>query len=336
MFIFGLAIHVPPQCFSNVFENHHLMQRLMLRRDKRAKTHPFLWCRFAFLQSKRVASFLTDKVPIGTVSPRMMKALLLISSFTLGLMHPTYSSQVWSESSFTSGFGPVTRADLIRFQIEKDYSLKYSHSKRDLYRIVQNAMNEANPKRVGMSIPESNKLAREVVNVGQCFGVDPIVLTALIWRESNFVQKSTSERGAVGLTQMTQTAVKEVLERLNPRSPRKLDHLRTLVKKCSPSLYERLPYEVSADTVAAWKNSVAIHATDALVMGTLLLKLNLASNYKYARKFEIYRSALEKYNGDPKVKIRFAKDVLTLAKRMISQPEIALNESKFLSSIRGL
>lgn len=251
-------------------------------------------------------------------------------------MHPTYSSQVWSESAFTSGFGPVTRSDLIKFQIEKDYVLKYSFSKRDLYRIVQQAMNEANPKRQGLSISESNLLTREVVNVAQCFGIDPIVFAALIWRESNFKPKSTSERGAVGLTQMTQTGIREVLDRLNPHSLRKLSHLRSMVKKCSPQMYERLPVELSADIIAAWKNSVAKIHTDALVMGALLLKLNLASNYKYARKIEIYRSALEKYNGDPKVKVQFARDVLTLSKRMISQPEIALNTSKFLSSIQGL
>ena len=266
----------------------------------------------------------------------MIKAFLILSLLSFGVMHPIYSSQGWAESSFTSGLGPVTRADLIRFQIERDYSLKYSLSQRDLYRIVQEAVNEANPQHVGMSIAESNRLTRNVVNVAQCFGIDPIIFTALIWRESNFKPKAQSDRGALGLTQMTQTGIKEVLDRLNPRSARKLKHLRSLVRKCSPALYSRLPVELSADIVAAWKNSVALIPTDALVVGAVLLKLNLANNYRYARKMDIYRSALEHYNGDPKVKVQFARDVLTLSKRMVSQPEIALNESKFLQSIRGL
>jgi hypothetical protein len=280
-------------------------------------------------------TILTDDRGMGTVTPRMTKTAFILSLFTFGIMHPTYSSQVWSESSFSTGFGPVTRSDLIKFQIEKDYGLKYSFSKRDLYRIVQTAVNEANPKHVGLTVNESNHLTRDVVNVSQCFGIDPIMFTGLIWRESNFKPNSTSERGAAGLTQMTQTGIREVLDRLNPRSARKLGHLRSLVKKCSPKFYERLSADVSADATTAWKTSVSKNHVDALVMGALLLKLNLASNYKYFRKFEIYRSALEKYNGDPKVKVRFANDVLTLAKRMISQPEIALNESKFLSSIAG-
>ena len=101
----------------------------------------------------------------------------------------------------------------------------------------------------------------------------------------------------------------------------------------------RVPMELSADTLAAWKNSVAFSHQDALVMGALLLKINLASSHSgrgSASTVAIYEKALQRYNGDPKVKEQFAKDVLLLAKRMIALPEVVLNDSRFLSQIRDL
>jgi hypothetical protein len=205
--------------------------------------------------------------------------------------------------------------------------------------VVQKAINEANPKHEGLDVSEISFLSREVVRVSKCYGVDPVIFTGLIWRESNFKPGSISERYAVGLTQMTSSGIREVLERLSPTSHRRLGHLRSLVQKCSPNFIGRVPYEVSEDTLAAWRNSVEFSRGDALVMGALLLKINLASTNllkTQANEIETYRDALEHYNGDPAIKVQFANDVLQLAKRMILLPEVALNESKFLSQIRGL
>ncbi len=260
----------------------------------------------------------------------MIKAVLFTFTFIFGLIHSTYSSPVVPED-----FRVSSRSEQIRFQIEKNFSFKSTPSKQELYQIIQRAMIEANPKKVGLGPDESAYLSRQVVHVSQCYGIDPVIFAALIWRESNFKPKSVSERGAVGLTQMTQTGVQEVLERLNEKSYRRLNHLRVLVRRCNPQFFDRLPTEISADTLAAWKNSVALVHLDALVMGALLLKINLATAPHRHDQVGIYRSALEKYNGDPKVKAKFAVDVFQLSKRMTDFPEIASIESKFLTSIQG-
>ena len=74
-------------------------------------------------------------------------------------------------------------------------------------------------------------------------------------------------------------------------------------------------------------------------MGALLFKINLASSApetKRLGKIGIYEEALKRYNGDDEIKAQFAQDILLLSKRMIELPEVAENDSKFLSQIRGL
>jgi hypothetical protein len=268
----------------------------------------------------------------------MFRSLFLVPVF-LGLMHPTFSSEFERDDVSTSEGVLFTKGSRVRFQIEREFKLKSRTSKRELAVIIQRSINEANPKHLGLDISEINLLSREMIRVSECYGIDPVIFTGLVWRESNFKPGSESERGAAGLTQMTNTGIQEVLERLSPTSHRRLGHLRSLVKKCSVGFLNRVPVEISADTVAAWKNNVAFSNTDALVMGALLLKINLASTNPVRSRgntVETYRDALERYNGDPEIKEQFAKDVLLLAKRMIALPEVALNDSKFLSLIRDL
>lgn len=269
----------------------------------------------------------------------MFKALFLLFSTFIGLMHPTYSSEFSHEDGFQiNGFSGSKNA-LFRFQIERDFSLKTKLSRLEVVDQVSKAIDQANPRHDGLSVAQAHSLSHELVKVAGCYGVDPAVFTSLIWRESNFRPRAVSETGASGLTQMTRQGIQEVLERLNPISNRRLGYLRTLAKKCNPEFFERVPVVISADTLAAWKNSVSHSNTDALVMGALLLKINLASVGPRTEKLNrvtIYQAALEKYNGDPKIKVQFAQDVLMLSKRMIALPEVALNDSKFLSQIQGL
>jgi hypothetical protein len=269
----------------------------------------------------------------------MLRSFLFLLPLVLGIMHPTFSSQFDRDDISSTEGVPLTKNSLFRFQIEREFKLNSRTSKRELYSVIQKSINEANPKHQGLGIFEINQLSREVVRVSECYGIDPVVYTGLLWRESNFKPGSVSGRGAVGLSQMTSTGIEEVLDRLSPVSHRRLGHLRSLVKKCNPGFLNRVPMQVSADTLAAWKNSVAFSHVDSLVMGALLLKINLASTTPKQSKpkaIEAYREALERYNGDPEIKEQFAKDVLMLSKRMIALPEVALNESKFLSQIRGL
>jgi soluble lytic murein transglycosylase-like protein len=258
----------------------------------------------------------------------------------IGLAHPTYSSQFERDDVSTAEGLSLSKYSMIRFQIERNFKLKSRISKHELYSVIDRSINEANPKHLDLPKKEAANLSHEVVRVSECYGIDPVIYTGLVWRESNFKPLSTSETGAVGLTQMTKAGIKEVLDRLSPTSHRRLGYLRSLVKKCSPSFMSRVPPELSADTLAAWKNSMRFSNRDSLVMGALLLKINLASSHANAHASSntvaTYQQALARYNGDPKIKEQFAKDVLLLAKRMIALPEVALNDSKFLSQIRGL
>jgi len=254
-------------------------------------------------------------------------------------MHPTYSSQFQKDGISHSDSLLLSKKSLLRLQIEHDFQLKsHPSSKAELYAVIQKAIVDANPRREGTVDSEVVHLSHELVRVSSCYGVDPVVYTGLIWRESNFKQAAVSGRKAVGITQMTSAGIQEVLERLSPISHKRLGYLRSLVKKCNPNFMDRVPYEVSADTIGAWRNTVVFSRTDALVMGALLLKINLARApaHLQSNQIETYRVALEHYNGDRSIKIQFAQDVLMLAKRMIALPEVAFNDSKFLSQIRGL
>jgi len=245
------------------------------------------------------------------------------------LMRPTYSALVSSDD-------PISRTDQVRFQIERDFAFNTGlYSKRDLHRIVQEALNRANPMHEGITIEESNLLTRQVVQVAQCYKIDPVVFTSLIWRESNFKPVARSFRGAVGLTQMTRIGIHEVLDRLNPHSFRRLDHLRALVKNCNPEFAAQVPDQITEKNISAWKRLVAKSPATGLVMGAILLKLNLALSSTHGAKIRVYQVALERYNGDPEVKAKFALDILKRAQKMMPLPEIVSYDSRFLAMIQS-
>jgi hypothetical protein len=97
---------------------------------------------------------------------------------------------------------------------------------------------------------------------------------------------------------------------------------------------------VTPEELSEWKVRLQDRHSDAIAFGVLLLKINLAASRPTIgfgdEALTRYQRALERYNGDPVIKERFAKDVLLLAKRMWEPPSVALNESKFLRLIRGL
>lgn len=173
-------------------------------------------------------------------------------------------------------------------------------------------------------------LSRQIIRTADCFDLDPMIFTALIWRESHFKQKSQSETGAVGLTQLTTTGIHEVLDRLAAHSPRRRESFRMQLAACYPHIFRTIPQTTEFVDFSEWKRSVAQSPELALVFGAILLKNNL--------KKDDMRMALEKYNGDPRVKVRFASDVLTLAGWISSSftviPQPGPNSSKFLASIQ--
>ena len=258
-----------------------------------------------------------------------MLKVLLILPLLWGVIQPTYSSQMTQDEI----------SSLDRRLLPNGGSLWFPLSRFELSHIIKKSIDKANPKHHGLRLINADQLSREVVRVAECYEINPLIFTGLIWRESNFKPDAVSETGAVGLTQMTSTGVQEVMERLSLVSPRKLVSLRALVKKCSPDFLDRVPIEIFADTLSAWKNTITFFPKDALIVGATLFKIYLISAAEHskntAQATDIYQLALEHYNGEPDVKKQFAWDVLHLAMRMIALPEVAPVESKFLSQIVG-
>ncbi len=196
---------------------------------------------------------------------------------------------------------------------------------------MKSAILEANENKSLVNQLEAKALSRQIIRVSQCFDLDPLVFTALIWRESHFKHQSQSETGAVGLTQLTKTGIHEVLDRLAKESPRRKNSLRNQMAACYPSLLKSIPDYPDVVDFSEWKRKMANSPEIALIFGAALFKINFKGDY---------RSALEKYNGDPRVKVRFATDVLVLAAWISSSftvlPETAVaGNSKFLASIQG-
>jgi hypothetical protein len=211
----------------------------------------------------------------------------------------------------------------------QDFSQVLS-SHQDVTRLVKAAILEANSNHGLIDQLEAKALSRQIVHASQCFDIDPMVFTALIWRESHFKQQSQSETGAVGLTQLTTTGIHEVLDRVASESPRKRESLRDRMSSCYPKLLSSIPPTTDIVSFSEWKKKVAHSPETALVFGAVLLKINFQNDY---------RVALEKYNGDARVKARFATDVLTLATwistSFMTFPEPGSNNSKFLASIQS-
>ena len=201
---------------------------------------------------------------------------------------------------------------------------------QDVSRLVKTAIVDAKGSKDLATQLEAKILSRQIVRISECFDIDPIIFTALIWRESHFRHQSQSETGAVGLTQLTTSGIHEVLDRLAFESPRVRDDLRNQMASCYPSLLKNVPTNTDLVDFHEWKIKVASSPETALVFGAVLFKINLSDDY---------RSALEKYNGDPLVKVHFAQDVLSLATWISSSfmliPELGSNNSKFLASIQG-
>ncbi len=265
----------------------------------------------------------------------------LATLIVIGLVLPKSGSSMSSEFGSLPSLGWNSQAKMIQSQIERSFHLRGGISRYQLRKMILGAMDEANPKKIGLEAEDPSRLAKEIIRSSRCYGVDPVVVTALIWRESNFKPAARSERGAVGLTQMTNPGIREVLDRLSPDSPRRLGYLRQLVSRCHPSISVRVGEgEVTPLQLFDWKESIQKNPAEAVAFGVLLLKINLASTRPRVifgeSAFDHYRGALERYNGDPVIKDQFAKDVMLLARRMWEPPTVALNESKFLRLIRGL
>lgn len=258
-----------------------------------------------------------------------MRIYGILALMGIGVLAYAPAGSSFEKSTFPAS-QPSTPYQWLQFQIEQDFSLRTRLSPRELDEAVGAAILEANPELEGLPSDHPKRLTRDLIQVTRCLGIDPVIFTALIWRESNFKPQAVSERGAVGLTQMTTPAIREVLERTHYRGYRRLGYARELFRKCAPSVFRNLPNTITPATIARTKKIIAISTLDGMVFGAFLLKLNLAGIRGSVHRWDIYRAALERYNGDPKVKALFAQDILALTRRMLKRPEVAVNDSEFL------
>jgi hypothetical protein len=198
-------------------------------------------------------------------------------------------------------------------------------------RLIKEAILTAGNDRQLVSQLQAKALSRKIVRISKCLDLDPLLYTSLIWRESHFKQGSKSITGAVGMTQLTTPGIHEVLDRLGAGSLRKKDYLRQQLSVCYPTLLKQIPAQVNTQQLPVWKKRVTSSPELALIFGAVLFKSYHSGDD---------RLALEKYNGDPKVKAGFAQDVLALRFWIASSfkviPEIPEGSSKFLASIQDL
>jgi hypothetical protein len=198
-------------------------------------------------------------------------------------------------------------------------------------RLIKEAILTASNDRQLVSQLQAKALSRKITRISKCFELDPLLYTSLIWRESHFKQGSKSRTGAVGLTQLTTPGIHEVLDRLGGQSIRKKDQLRQQLAACYPLLLKQIPSQVVTEQLPMWKKRISGSPELALIFGAVLFKSYHSGDD---------RLALEKYNGDPKVKVGFAQDVLALKFWIASSfkviPETPEGNSKFLASIQDL
>jgi hypothetical protein len=210
----------------------------------------------------------------------------------------------------------------IRYQIEQDFNVWRGHSSRELQNVVSRAIVQANPQLDGLRSGQVTRLARDLVKVSRCLQVDPLIMTALVWRESNFKPHAVSATGAVGLTQMTVSGIQEVLERTHTQGFRRLKYGQVLMRRCAPELSNKLAKKWSQtfkrDQIYHIKATLPGQHEESLIWGALLLKLHLASAGVELPILERYRVALERYNGDQRVKSSFAKDILWRSQALTS------------------
>lgn len=197
----------------------------------------------------------------------------------------------------------------------------------------------------GLSVEE---LALEIAYSSYCFGTDPFVVASKICQESRFDAQAISPTKAVGLSQMTRSGIKEILDQMGHRGDAYYiseargelkESIACYLENSSPRLFEKFPdIEVysSGKTTKNYKSSTLHDVRNWLMVkkmspesdkiniirrqilfGQILLKIYLATSYNGrgtpdAKK--LYENALQMYNGDTH-KYNYAKQILIKSKK---------------------
>lgn len=195
---------------------------------------------------------------------------------------------------------------------------------------ITNFINRIQAK-AGISAEKSNgltnwQLAMKITRLSFCFGTDPKGVAAQIFTESKFDRQRVSGTGAVGLTQMTSSAIDEVNDQLGSRSnngatPENLRFLYGAINCYMGGQPFKPMFEAGVirrgDLVA--KNRPARlrakvwlqdNVDRDLIYGQITLKVMLG----YARAdgasgYAAYIQAFKKYNGEPRGRdMRYARE----------------------------
>ena len=200
---------------------------------------------------------------------------------------------------------------------------------KEKQKLIQSAILSTQADSGMVTLLKAKSMSRHILKAAHCFEIDPIIYAALIWRESTFKQNSKSPTGAVGLSQLTKPGIQEVIDRVSVGSKRKNKMLLSQMATCYPQVLKSMPRDPRKADLQVWKNRISQSSELSIIFGAALFRTYFKGNYQ---------KALERYNGEPQMKHRFASDVIALSVWISSSlrviPEAALENSKFLASIR--
>lgn len=170
--------------------------------------------------------------------------------------------------------------------------------------------------RVEDSDISSEKLARMIKIVSQCYRIDTFYFTGMIQMESWFNPKARSPTNAVGLTQFTNIGIREVNDQLGRRGTRYARVFATryhsrIINQCIMPQVEQHWQPLWESPEMTIKESLVAKPLYALIYGAILLKTNLAvakklhgdQNKSLSAK-ALFETALTRYNGDPSLEVR--------------------------------
>lgn len=252
---------------------------------------------------------------------RALNSLRLINSMTLAASFSLFGCGVSENVSTTEGLfqtKAIGEAYFLDLDLEKDF-----------FRFKDYVEAHAGRRDPTMPIPSYTSLdiAYDIFMVSHEMGVDPRVLLALVRKESSYRADAVSPTGAVGLTQFTGLGINEVKDQLGARGTSyALSSTINYWQELVPRVYKQLSSDKDLElpqadtTVSSVKEMLVDDPLLAIIYGALLLKTNLAvvkeknaaANPPLSMR-DLYRKALENYNGDPPVKEEYAKTILLWA-----------------------
>lgn len=188
-----------------------------------------------------------------------------------------------------------------------------------------------------------SQLATELINASYCFGTDPYIIASKVRQESKFDTRSISPTGAIGLTQMTEIGLEEILDQLGHRGAKFAEpEIKTFIEQAancylgstSIDVFKTFPkietyttkksrLDYTPESITNFKkwfsyskfsseSEKKLMVKKQIILGQILLKVYLTYSYSLSKNknmTNIYNNALKMFNGD-RIKVRYAKEVM--------------------------